>query len=190
MADELHPAVELLLMRMKTQPEDFVFKPEPHPADNRVSVVTGLYNDALSFASAHEARLLQAANNKIHLDVVHHRLMEELLSGDDRRAAEKGKRDVEANMLAMKQTAMATAQNPQYPQYQQYANMGLLGNPTTGGSPYGAAQRALNDYQQALLGVGGINTTVLNPMNMGKVNMGGEKSDASIIKNVKRKLGL
>ena len=92
MADkkEIHPAVELLLARMGSHPEEFVPNEKVYTQENsRTLKMSSMYGDILNRASEEEVALLRAAMNKIQLDILHHDLMDELLNGDERRAKEE-----------------------------------------------------------------------------------------------------
>jgi hypothetical protein len=112
MADkkELHPAVELLLARMESHPEEFAAKEKVYATNSRIGKMTSLYGDILNRASEKEAVLLRAAMNKIQLDVLHNDLMDELLNGEDRRAEEQKENGYEAELIR-KQLA-AQVNNP------------------------------------------------------------------------------
>ena len=101
MADEteLHPAVELLLARMESHPEEFVTNEKVYTTNSRIVKMTSLYEDILSRASEKEAVLLRAAMNKIQLDLLHNDLMDELFNGEDRRKAEEKEKGYEAELI-------------------------------------------------------------------------------------------
>jgi len=112
MADkkEIHPAVELLLARMESHPEEFMTSEKAYQQeDSRVRKMSSMYGDILNRASEEEAALLRAAMNKIQLGILHKDLMEELLNGDERRRKEaeaaEHERSLMRNSLAQKQLA-------------------------------------------------------------------------------------
>jgi hypothetical protein len=114
MADEteLHPAVELLLARMESHPEEFATKEKVYATNSRLSKMISLYGDILNRASEKEVALLRAAMDKIQLDLLHNDLMDELLNGEDRRKAEE-KAEHERNMLIQKASMQQYASNAQ-----------------------------------------------------------------------------
>jgi hypothetical protein len=99
--EEIHPAVELLLARMKSHPEEFMTSEKAYQqGGSRVRKMSSMYGDILNRASEEEAALLRAAMNKIQLGVLHKDLMEELLNGDERRAKEAEEQEYERNLAA------------------------------------------------------------------------------------------
>jgi ribosomal protein L17 len=121
MADEteLHPAVELLLARMESHPEEFVTNEKVYTTNSRIVKMTSLYEDILSRASEREAVLLRAAMNKIQLDLLHNDLMDELFNGEDRRKAEEKAKRYNAELIQKHIRARQYQQQQQQQQQQQ-----------------------------------------------------------------------
>jgi hypothetical protein len=120
MADEIgiHPAVELLLKRMESHPEEFMTSEKAYnQSDSRVRKMSSLYGDILNRASEEEAALLRAAMNKIQLGLLHNDLMDELLNGDERRAKEEKENEYERHLkqslqhMKQQQSALGQYQN-------------------------------------------------------------------------------
>ena len=137
MADkkEIHPAVELLLARMGSHPEEFVPNEKVYTQENsRTLKMSSMYGDILNRASEEEVALLRAAMNKIQLDILHHDLMDELLNGDERRAKEE--QEYERNLSkSLMLTQRQMTQQAQQALQQAYVNpMGQQANETLPGA--------------------------------------------------------
>lgn len=107
MADKLHPAVELLLARMDSHPEEFVSDTLP-VYGSRADVLRKLVHNVLDNVEGPQVLPVKEKLDQLYLDMYHKELMDELLSGDDKRAQEA------ATQEAAKQQAYA-AQLQSYP---------------------------------------------------------------------------
>ncbi len=107
MADKLHPAVELLLARMDSHPEEFVSDNIP-AYGSRADVLRKLVHNVLDNVEGPQVLPVKEKLDQLYLDMYHKELMDELLSGDDKRAQEA------ATQVAAKQQAYA-AQLQSYP---------------------------------------------------------------------------
>lgn len=102
MADKLHPAVELLLARMDSHPEEFVSDNIP-AYGSRADVLRKLVENILDNVEGPQVLPVKEKLDQLYLDMYHKELMDELLSGDDKRAQEV------ATQEAAKQQAYAAA---------------------------------------------------------------------------------
>jgi hypothetical protein len=111
MADnENHPLVDLMLARMDTHPEEF------DGSNNRW--YTTLI-DIDEYAPPEQAALIKAKIAAIRLDAAHHRAMDELLNGEERR---RQKAEVELVRNTYAQQAQQSALRQQLQGYQNAAN--------------------------------------------------------------------
>jgi hypothetical protein len=111
MADKPHPAVELLLARMDSHPEEFV-SDTPRVPGTRADVLRRLVENVLDNVEGPQVLPIKEKLDQLYLDMYHKELMDELLSGDDKRAQEA------ATQEAAKQQAYA-AQLQSYPAHLQ-----------------------------------------------------------------------
>lgn len=72
----VHPAVELILARMESHPEEFT------STGYNAHSWKGFIDNLRQFATPKEKRLLKAAERKIGMDDAHKKIMKKLLNGD------------------------------------------------------------------------------------------------------------
>jgi hypothetical protein len=102
---EIHPAVELLLARMKSHPEEF-----PRGGGRWA----GLIQNMQELLSEEEVSLLKSHMRTIRLDEFHADIMDELLNGPERRAeAERQRAEGLAQQQARNAAAAALSQKQQ-----------------------------------------------------------------------------
>jgi len=90
MADELHAVTRLLLKRMESHPEEFT---------RGTDRWGGFVEDILRYGNEAEKTALNAALRDIRLGEVHEWVMDELLTGPERRAEEERQREEQFNTL-------------------------------------------------------------------------------------------
>ena len=119
--NKLHPAVELLLARMDSHPEEFVSDNIP-AYGSRADVLRKLVENILDNVEGSQVLPVKEKLDQLYLDMYHKELMDELLSGDDKRAQEAAMQE------AAKQQAYA-AQLQSYPAHlqQSLAQLIMLG---------------------------------------------------------------
>ena len=121
MVDEPHDVVKLLLKRMESHPEEFRLK-DPSYHDrwyNHMSAINTYGNEADKAALAAKIR-------DIRMSEIHEQVMDELLSGDERRRIEREEQDYERSLMrhSLAQKQLAAHQTA----VQRYQNaMGQLG---------------------------------------------------------------
>jgi hypothetical protein len=116
MEDEIHPVVDLMLARMKSNPEEFAERYGGRWSDILMQI-TDCGSDA-------EIEAIREGTRSIILDKAHTQAMDELLNGDERRA--KADRD----LMTANRTPQAVAQTTAYANLRQYQN--AAGTYTTG----------------------------------------------------------
>ena len=116
MSEELHPVVDLMLARMKSNPEEFAERYGGRWSDI-LTHITDCGSDA-------EVEAIREGTRSIILDRAHAQAMDELLNGDERRAK------AERNLMAANRTAQAVAQLNASANLSQYQN--AAGTYTTG----------------------------------------------------------
>jgi len=94
MADELHAVVRLLLKRMESHPEEFIFglsAPDVGIRSPRVS--TNRWNsfvqDVSDWGNEADKAAIHEGLREIRLGEIHERVMDELINGEQRRADER-----------------------------------------------------------------------------------------------------
>jgi len=90
MADELHAVTRLLLKRMESHPEEFT------RGTNRWG---GFVEGILEYGNEAEKTALNAAMRDIRLGEIHEWVMDELLTGPERRAEEERQREEQLKTL-------------------------------------------------------------------------------------------
>lgn len=100
MADELHAVTRLLLKRMESHPEEFT------RGANRWG---GFVDDILGYGNEAEKTALNAALRDIRLGEVHEWVMDELLTGPERRAEEERQREEQLKTLQQLSAGKAKA---------------------------------------------------------------------------------
>jgi hypothetical protein len=169
--EEIHPAVQLMLDRMETNPEEFLKRGyQGHQWQPYLDEIR-------QFANVFEKKLLKNRERNISLDATHKRIVQKLLEGtelvnDDHEYERDLVTKINNNRLLAQQMAqqqgLTAAQNP-------YANSVGIGTK----SP-----------MQPLV-IGSANgTEAMRITANGKLNIGGETLDAGIIKKMKGALGL
>ncbi len=125
MADNIHPVVELLAARMETHPEEFRFH------DSQTLAITGRWETWIHqirpFLNEAEDKMLFGKAKEAFLQRVHEEVLDELLNGEERRAEERRKRDLEMQrmMAQMQQSALQPGQ------YAQVQSLGALQSAST-----------------------------------------------------------
>lgn len=94
---EIHPLVELLLARMKSNPEEFEI------GMSRWGHAIGKVED---YGSEADRAALSEALRPIRLNEAHEWMMDELLNGDDRRKKEQQQRELEYQKMLVQQQAI------------------------------------------------------------------------------------
>lgn len=164
MSEELHPVVDLMLARMKSNPEEFADRYGGRWSDTLMQI-TDCGSDA-------EIEAIREGTRSIILDRAHAQAMDELLNGDERRA--KADRDLMTANRTANRTAQAVAQLNASANLSQYHNAIGIGT---------------HSPSQPLT----VNTAGQEAMRItanGNLNIGGETLDADMIKKMKSALGL
>ena len=118
MADNIHPAVELLLARMKSHPEEF-----PRGGGRWA----GFLENMQELLSEEETSLLKSHMRAIRLDELHEDIMDELLNGPERRAEAERVAAIQQQARMRLEAGLAQKLNDAFPaQLQQGA---LRGHP-------------------------------------------------------------
>lgn len=175
MADDTHPVIRLLIARMESHPEEF----RPH-----VGRWASFVEEVRDTAEGADLDTFNAAYSKLLLTHLHERVMDELLNGEERRAAEARRREEETR-LKMQQYQMQQAQMAQN-QFGNNLQNAMLQSQQNSLSGLGLAQS-----QSLMLGTGGNEAMRINPN--GEIRLGGpggEVLDANILRKMKRKLGV
>lgn len=156
---ELHPVVSLLIARMESHPEEF---------QGPMSRWGNMTLEVREFATGADLAAFNSALSKVSLDVLHERVMDELLNGDARRAEEKERAEKErsAHMAKLYSQQQALQQMQAYNSKQQYAN-------------------AANTLSPLL---GTTTSTAISATDA--LRLGDQTVDAGLIKSIKSKLGL
>lgn len=181
MADELHPAVELLLARMDSHPEEFVSDTLP-VYGSRADVLRKLVHNVLDNVEGPQVLPVKEKLDQLYLDMYHKELMDELLSGDDKRAQEA------ATQEAARQQAYA-AQLQSYPAHLQQSLAQTMQLGLAGSSPSGYGGGGYGDG-----GGGGaslpVNTSpysgAITGMKANSIMIDDQVLDASMLKRMKR----
>jgi hypothetical protein len=160
MSEGLHPVVDLMLARMKSNPEEFADRYGGRWSDTLMQI-TDCGSDA-------EIEAIREGTRSIILDRAHAQAMDELLNGDERRAK------AERNLMAANRTAQAVAQLNASANLSQYQNAIGIGTQTSSQS------LVINTAGQEAMRI------TAN----GNLNIGGETLDADTIKKMKSALGL
>ena len=111
MADDtgMHPAIALLLARMDSHPEEFVS--DDHPKNgSRAQVLRALVENMLDDVEGPQVLPIREKMDQLHLDMYHKSIMEELLSGDDKRAQEAAMQEAAKQQAMQAQQALYLAQ--------------------------------------------------------------------------------
>jgi len=164
MEDNIHPAVELLLARMKSHPEEF-----PRGGGRWA----GFLENMQELLSEEEASLLKSHMRTIRLDEVHEDIMDELLNGPERRAEAERVAAIQQRARIQLEAGLAQKLNDAFPaQLQQGA---LRGH-----------QAPWEQYQNAL----STNALPSSIAPVPTIRIGSETLDEGIIKNIKKALKL
>jgi hypothetical protein len=159
MSEGLHPVVDLMLARMKSNPEEFADRYGGRWSDTLMQI-TDCGSDA-------EIEAIREGTRSIILDRAHAQAMDELLNGDERRAK------AERNLMAANRTAQAVAQLNASANLSQYQNAIGLGTQTSSQS------LVINTAGQEAMRI------TAN----GNLNIGGETLDAGMLKKIKQIIG-
>jgi hypothetical protein len=167
MADdtERHPAVELLLARMESHPEEFVGEDLPVHG-SRAYVLRELVDKMLDTIEGPQMLPVKEKMDQLHLDMYHKELMEELLSGDDKRAQEAAMQEAarQQSQLAKQQQYLAQLQQAAVQSYPaqlqqslaQTMQLGLAGSSPNmlggGGGGGGGIPIATSPYSNTITG--------------------------------------
>lgn len=165
MEDNIHPAVELLLARMKSHPEEF-----PRGGGRWA----GLIQNMQELLSEEEVSLLKSHMRTIRLDEFHADIMDELLNGPERRAeAERQRAEGLAQQQARNAAAAALSQK--------------LNDDLTAQQRQGALRQAPWEQYQSALSSSLYADSISTPPT---IRIGSETLDEGIIKNIKKALKL
>lgn len=189
MADKLHPAIELLLARMDSHPEEFVSDNLP-VYGSRADVLRKLVENVLDNVEGPQVLPIKEKLDQLYLDMYHKELMDELLSGDDKRAQEA------ATQEAAKQQAYA-AQLQSYPAHLQQSLAQTMQQAAYSQSP--GLLQGLAGSSPILHGGGGgsgaslpVNTSpysnTITGMKANKVMIDDQVLDGPMVKRMKRML--
>jgi hypothetical protein len=161
MADNIHPAVELLAARMESHPEEF----QLHA--NGSLAITGRWETWIAqmgwYLNEAERELIYGKAKEVIFQRIHEEVLDELLNGEQRRAEEQAAYDAEVQRL----TAIARTTGPQ--------------NIISGIGTHSPSQSlVINTAGQEAMRI------TAN----GELNIGGETLDAGMLKKMKSALGL
>lgn len=162
MDTNIHPAVELLLARMKSHPEEF-----PRGGGRWA----GLLENMQELLSEEEASLITSHMRTIRLDEFHADIMDELLNGPERRA--------EAERQRAEELAQQQARIQQQAALVQKLNNAVMGTAQQQQAPWEQYQSALSSSLYA--------DSISTPPT---IRIGSETLDEGIIKNIKKALKL
>lgn len=162
MADdtEMHPAIALLLARMDSHPEEFVS--DDHPKNgSRAQVLRALVENMLDDVEGPQVLPIREKMDQLHLDMYHKSIMEELLSGDDKRAQEAAMQEAakQQALQAQQQQYLAQLQQAQGGAYSQSPGLlqGLAGSSPGGygggGGGGGGIPIATSPYSNTITGM-------------------------------------
>ena len=191
MEDKPHPAVELLLARMDSHPEEFVSDTLP-VYGSRADVLRKLVHNVLDNVEGPHVLPIKEKLDQLYLDMYHKELMDELLSGDDKRAQEA------ATQEAAKQQAYA-AQLQSYPVHLQQSLAQTMQQAAYSQSP-SMLQGLAGSSPSAYGGGGGggsgaslpVNTSpysnTITGMKANSIMIDDQVLDASMVKRMKRML--
>ncbi len=159
--EELHPLARQLLARIESHPEEF----RGFVEQRATHVQTSGWDDAIYAVRKHDSKAdkdaLNAKLDAMYMEAAYERMLDELLNGDERRHREE----------AEKQAAYAKMQAQQA--YQQNLSSAIQ-------NPYFNGLQNQNTYTAALGTISAGST----------LQLGDEKIDSSLIKQIKGKLGL
>jgi hypothetical protein len=170
MADNIHPAVELLAARMESHPEEF----QLHA--NSSLAITGRWETWIAqvgwYLNEAERELIYGKAKEVIFQRIHEEVLDELLNGEQRRAEEQAAYDAEVQrLMAQSQTNAQSLYQSQVGAYQNAIGIGT------------------HSPSQSLV----INTAGQEAMRItanGELNIGGETLDAGMLKKMKSALGL
>lgn len=181
MADELHPAVELLLARMDSHPEEFVSDNIP-AYGSRADVLRKLVENILDNVEGPQVLPVKEKLDQLYLDMYHKELMDELLSGDDKRAQEAATQEAARQQLVQ-------AQLQSYPAHLQQSLAQTMQQGLAGSSPSGYGGGGGGGGGGASLPV---NTSpysnTITGMKANSIMIDDQVLDASMVKRMKRML--
>jgi hypothetical protein len=160
MVDEIHPVVDLMLARMKSNPEEFAERYGGRWSDI-LTHITDCGSDA-------EVEAIREGTRSIILDKAHAQAMDELLNGDERRA--KADRDLMTANRTANRTTQAVARTTAYANLRQYQN-------AAGTYATGAPLSLQNTVTSAVTSVNSI-------------QLGNEQLDESTLTKIKKALGI
>ena len=113
---EMHEVVKLLLARMESHPEEFLWE-----TGNRWQSTLGSVRE---YGTPEEINAIDAGLRVIMLQQAHEGMLDELLNGDERRRREMEDREYERQMMQQAKTAKAVLLSQQ-----QAMNSGSYGKP-------------------------------------------------------------
>jgi hypothetical protein len=161
---EIHPAVELLLARMKSHPEEF-----PRGGGRWA----GFLDNMQELLSEEETSLLKSHMRTIRLDEVHEDIMDELLNGPERRAEAERQAAIQQQARIQLEAGLAQKLDNAFPaQLQQGALRGRQ-------APWEQYQNALSTSVYA----DSISTAPT-------IRIGDETLDEGLLKSIKKALKL
>lgn len=136
MADETHPVIDLLIARIQSHPKEFTEKPFRWEM---------FVQRALDGAVEADHIKLHVAIAKVQMDKLHEEVMDELLNGEDRRAAlaEQEKQAMKAAQAAKAAAAVAQQQALQQSAYSQAGVLNASNNYGFVGNSYAQAEPSL-----------------------------------------------
>ncbi len=194
---EMHPAVELLLKRMDSHPEEFVGDNLPD-CGSRAEVLRNLVDNMLDNVEGPAVLPIKEKMDQLHLDMYHRALMDELLNGEDKRAREAATQEVakQQALQARQQTYLAQLQQAQNGAYSQSPSMlqGLAGSSPSayggGGGGGGVGIGSVTPSTPLVVANGGTAATTLGNTITGlkanSIMIDDQVLDASMIKKMKR----
>lgn len=186
MVDEPHEVVKLLLARMESHPEEFVSDTARVPG-TRADVLRRLVENILDNVEGPQVLPVKEKLDQLYLDMYHKELMDELLSGDDKRAQEAALQEAARQQSVQAQHQQYLAQLQQasvqsYPAYLQQSlaqtmQQGLAGSSPSGYGGGGGASLPVNTGPYS----GTITGTKAN-----SIMIDDQVLDASMLKRMKR----
>ena len=192
MEDKPHPAIELLLARMDSHPEEFVSGTVP-VYGSRADVLRKLVHNVLHNVGGPQVLPIKEKLDQLYLDMYHKELMDELLSGDDKRAQEAAMQEAakQQSLQAPQQSYPAhlqqsLAQTMQQAAYSQSPGLlqGLAGSSPSGyGGGGGGVSLPVANGGTAATTIGGI-----TGMKANSIMIDEQVLDGPMIKRMKRML--
>lgn len=161
MSADLHPVIRLLIARMESHPDEF--------RSDYVGRWSSFIEEIREHAVGTDREVFDAAYSKVMLDRAHERVMDELLNGEERRAEEVRRREEEKRQY-MAQTQNLYANNLQNAIQQHPSGLGIA--------------------QSQPLGLGTGGNEAMRFTSSGELRLGKEVLTSSILRTIKKKLGI